>query len=138
MPHDFKLFPELSNRQMDIYYFESPHRQITESFEGKVVKITDGDTIHVKWEERKKPVVVRFLDTAAPERKETGGEESRSWLENQIMNEEVKVIVNPMKRIGKWGRILGKIMHMGININQASIDTGHAIAWEERKRSGGL
>ena len=39
MAHDFKLFPELTNAQMDLYYFESPHRQITEDFIGKVVKV---------------------------------------------------------------------------------------------------
>lgn len=135
--HDFKNFPELSNRQMAIYYFESPHRQITEDFEGKVVKITDGDTIWVKWEHRKKPIVIRFLDTAAPERKEPGGKESASWLESKIMGEEVKVIVDPDKRIGKWGRILGVIMHMGMNINKQSIDEGMAIPFEERGKLWG-
>ena len=48
MAHDFKTFPELTNNKMEIYYFESPHRQILEDFEGEVVKVTDGDTIHVK------------------------------------------------------------------------------------------
>ena len=67
MVHDFKLFPELTNSQMQFYYFDSPHRQITEDFWGEVVKITDGDTIHVKWSEREKPIRVRFIDTAAPE-----------------------------------------------------------------------
>jgi endonuclease YncB( thermonuclease family) len=135
MPHDFKLFPELTNRQMQIYYFESPHKQITESFSGEVVKITDGDTIHVKWEEREKPVVIRFIDTAAPERDEEGGEESRSWLEEQIMGEEVDIIINRKLRVGKWGRIIGRIIHMGQDINRMSIETGHAVPWEARRKA---
>ena len=135
MPHDFKLFPELTNRQMEIYYFESPHKQITESFSGRVVKITDGDTIWVKWEERKKPVVVRFIDTAAPELNERGGIESRNWLEGQIMNEEVEVLIKPKLRVGKWGRIIGRIMFMGMDINRMSIEAGHAVPWEAREQA---
>ncbi len=127
MAHDFKRFPELTNNQMQFYYFESPHRQITETFWGEVVKITDGDTIHVKWSEREKPVVVRFMGTAAPERDEEGGPESARWLEKQIMGEYVMVEIDPNLRVGKWGRILGRIINMGIDINSASMETGMAV-----------
>ena len=133
MAHDFKKFPELSNSQMEIYYFESPHKQILESFDGKVTKVTDGDTIHVKWRDRVKPVVVRFIDTAAPERDESGGEESRRWLDSQIMNKDVEVIVDPKNRIGKWGRILGRIIQGGRDINRTSVEQGFAVDFESRK-----
>ncbi len=133
MSHDFKLWPELTNNQMQIYYFQSPHKQITEDFRGKVVKITDGDTIHVKWRERDKPIVVRFINTAAPELDEGGGLESRTWLASQILGEDVNILINPNNRVEKWGRILGEIIHLGMNINQMSIDTGHAIPWSERE-----
>lgn len=129
MSHDFKRFPELTNNQMQFYYWDSPHRQITEDFEGKVVKITDGDTIHIKWSEREKPIVVRLANIAAPELDEIGGLESRNWLEEQIMNEEVRVNLIPA-RVGKWGRILGEIIHMGININQESMDWGFSMPFE--------
>ena len=46
--HDFKRFPELTNGQMGLYYFDSPHKQIAENFFAKVVKVSDGDTIRVK------------------------------------------------------------------------------------------
>jgi len=48
MAHDFKKFPELTNNQMQIYYFESPHKQITEDFKARVVDVHDGDTIKVE------------------------------------------------------------------------------------------
>ena len=127
MSHDFKRFPELTNSQMQFYYFDSPHRQITEDFMGEVVKITDGDTIHVKWSEREKPVVVRFIDTAAPELDEEGGLKSAKWLERQIMGEYVRIQMEPKLRVGKWGRIIGRIIHMGIDINQMSIEAGMAV-----------
>ncbi len=130
-PHNFKRFPELTNSQMQFYYFDSPHRQILEDFWGTVTKITDGDTIHVKWNEREKPIVVRFIGTAAPELNEIGGFESRSWLEKQIMGNYVQIQIDPNLRVEKWGRILGRIFDIGRNINQESIDTGHAITFEE-------
>ncbi len=130
MVHDFKRFPELTNSQMQFYYFDSPHRQVTEDFHGEVVKITDGDTIWVKWSERKKPIVVRFIDTEAPELDEEGGLESQLWLEKQIMGEYVTVEIDPDLRVEKWGRILGRINFMGMDINEMSIDNGMAVAFE--------
>ena len=127
MVHDFKRFPELTNSQMQFYYFDSPHRQITEDFWGRVVKITDGDTIHVKWSERKKPIVVRFIDTEAPELDEEGGLESRTWLAEQIMGEYIRVQIEPKLRVGKWGRIIGRIIHLGIDINSMSMQAGMAV-----------
>jgi len=133
--HNFKLFPELTNNQLQFYYFESPHKQITEDFRGSVTKVIDGDTIHVKWKERNKPVVVRFFNTAAPELNEKGGQEAQSWLESQILGEEVDVLIDPKIRVGKWGRILGKIIHRGINMNDLSITIGHSIPFSQREKT---
>ena len=135
MAHDFKAFPELTNAQMQIYYFQSPHKQITEDFSGLVTKVTDGDTIHVKWKERDKPIRVRFIDTAAPELKEKGGLEAQRWLANQIFGEYVQVLIEPKLRVGKWGRIIGRIMHLGMDINAMSMESGHAV--EFQKEGGG-
>lgn len=124
--HDFKRFPELTNGQMDFYYFESPHKQIFEGFRAKVINVHDGDTITVRWDERDFDFPVRFNDTNAPELKDPGGKEAQSWLENRLLNEMVDIEVNPQKRVGKFGRLLGTIHHNGTNINQASINAGQA------------
>ena len=129
MAHDFKLFPELTNSQMQFYYFESPHRQITEDFWGEVVDVHDGDTIKVKWNEREKPIVVRLLGIAAAELDEIGGKESQSWLEEQILGEYIQVAIDPRLRVGKWGRILGNIISFGQNINMASIENGKSVVF---------
>ena len=126
MPHDFKKFPELANTQMQFYYFESPHKQITEDFTARVIKVTDGDTIRVTVDFRDFDFPVRFLNTDAPELKE-GGLESKKWLSNQILGEEIEVRINPNQRVGKWGRILGEIIHNGMNLNEESMLQGHAI-----------
>lgn len=132
MPHDFERFPELTNAQMDQYYMESPHKQILEDFRAKVVKVIDGDTIMVKWPERNFNFPVRFLNTNAPEMNEPGGKEAKSWLERQILGEEVDIIINPNQRVGKWGRILGEIFHLGLSINQLSITFGWATPFDDR------
>jgi len=132
MPHDFNKFPELTNGQMEIYYFESPHKQITSNFRGEVVRVVDGDTVRVFTEFRDFVFPVRFLDLAAPEKKEEGGRESKEWLEQQILGEEVDFLIDPSMRVGKWGRLLAKIFFAGVDIGQESIRTGHALDWNAR------
>jgi len=127
MAHDFKRFPELTNSQMQLYYMDSPHRQIQEGFLAKVMSVHDGDTIRVKWDERDFDFPIRFSNIAAPELNEQGGIKSQKWLEKQILGEEIYVKVNPHNRVEKWGRLLGEIIHQGININQSSMDLGYSV-----------
>ena len=135
MPHNFKDFPELTNSQMQVYYFESPHKQITESFRAKVIKVTDGDTIRVEADFRDFDFPIRFLNTAAPERKEAGGIESQKWLEALVLNQEVDIIIDTKNRVGKWGRLLGEIFFLGRSINEESMNTGHSVRFDQRKQS---
>jgi len=132
MAHDFKQFPELTERQMEIYYFESPHKQIMEDFRAEVVKVTDGDTIRVKWEERDFDFPVRLADISAPEIKEEGGREGRDWLTGRILGEEVDILIDRSNRVSRWGRILGTVVHRGMNINEEIVNVGLAVPWKER------
>lgn len=133
MAHDFIRFPELTNSQLDFYYWDSPHKQILEDFEATVVKVHDGDTITVRWEERDFDFPVRFLDTNAPEMNEEGGEEARDFLSGIILNAEIEILINKRQRVGKWGRILGTVMHFGTNINDFMIDQGFSTSFENRE-----
>lgn len=131
-PHDFKRFPELTNSQMQIYYFQSPHKQITEPFLAKVVQVTDGDTIRVLWAERDFDFPVRMAEIAAAELDERGGLESQRFLSNEILDEEVEIIPTKM-RVEKWGRLLANVMFLGMDMSALSIDNGHAVSWENRE-----
>ena len=133
MAHDFKLWPELTSRQMQFYYFDSPHKQIVEEFRAKVVKVMDGDTIRVKWDERNFDFPVRLALIDAPEMGETGGRESRSWLAEQILGEEVDIIPTKM-RVEKWGRLLAHVIHMGLNLSRVSMDIGYSVPFVKRER----
>lgn len=131
MSHDFKKFPELTNSQMPVYYFESPHRQITENFICKVVDVHDGDTIRVLWDERDFTFPIRLLNIDAPELDE-GGAESQNWLEKQVLGEEVEILIDPKQRVEKWGRLLGEVFHMGMNMNELSMIEGMSVPFERR------
>ncbi len=133
MAHDFKLFPELTNNQMLIYYFDSPHKQIVEPFLAEVVKVTDGDTIRVLWQERDFNFPVRMAELAAPELDERGGLDSQKFLSNEILGEEV--LINPTKlRVEKWGRLLANVIFLGLDMSAHVINNGHAISWRNMER----
>ena len=133
MAHDFKAYPELTNSQMDVYYFESPHKQITENFMAKVEKVTDGDTVRVSCDFRDFNFPIRISDLAAPELNE-GGRESQKWLENRLLGEEVEVIVSKA-RVEKWGRLLADIRHFGELMSEAVVMNGQGVSWEDRDQN---
>ena len=133
MAHDFKRFPELTNSQMAFYYNGSPHQQIAEDFFAKVVKVSDGDTIRVTTDFRDFSFPIRFSNILAAELDEKGGPESKSWLEKQILGEEVEIIVNPKNRVEKWGRLLGKVRHLGFDMGELSIQNDKSTNLKEEK-----
>ena len=130
MVHDFKLFPELTNNQMDLYYFESPHKQITEDFTAKVVKVHDGDTVTLRTNFRDFDFPIRFVNIASPELDEIGGKDSQSWLEKKLLNQEVDIVMSK-SRVEKWGRLLGRVFFEGQDVGEESIEMGKSISWEE-------
>lgn len=126
MAHNFKRFPELTNSQMQFYYFDSPHKQITEGFLAEVVKVTDGDSIRVKTDFRDFDFPIRLANINAPEMNE-GGEESKNWLEKELLGEEIYVKIDKNNRVGKFGRIIGEILLFGVNINYQSLAEGLSL-----------
>jgi len=132
MAHDFKRFPELTNSQLDIYYFESPHKQIFEDFRCEVIKVHDGDTITVRWFERDFDFPIRLLGIDAPELSEEKGAESKYWLESLILNKKVDIEIDPKNRVEKYGRLLGNIIFNGINLGEEEVNLGKAKPFAQR------
>lgn len=124
MTHDFKLFPELRNNQMQFYYFDSPHRQITEDFLAQVNRVIDGDTVELKWNERDFLFPLRMSRIAAPELNESGGEEVKRWLKDRIEGLEVEIKIDQRNRVGKFGRLLGDIISGGDSMSDAMLREG--------------
>ncbi len=133
MAHDFKRFPELTNNQMNLYYFDSPHQQIAEDFDAKVTKIVDGDTIRVQVSWRNFDFPIRFSNIMAAETNENGGLKSREHLKKLIEGELVEIIIDKENRVGKFGRLLGQVRHKGFDIGEQMINDGFAIeVWQEQ------
>ena len=124
-PHNFKDYPELTNNQLALHGALSPHKQHLEDFEGECVKVMDGDTIAVQWQERDFPTKVRFINIEAAELGE-GGEDSKAWLTNRVLGKVVEVKLNHKKRTGKYGRLLGRVIHGGMDIGHESAIYGHS------------
>lgn len=121
--HDYKSYPELSNSQLSTIGFSSPHVQITESFDAEVVKVHDGDTITVRVGFRDFVFPIRFLDINAPEMSE-GGLEAREWLNSRLLGEVVHVVIDASNRVGKYGRLLGRIVHSGLDVGLEMLNLG--------------
>ena len=116
--HDFKNYPELTNSQMQMYYFDSPHQQIAEDFTAKVEKVTDGDTIRVTTDFRDFSFPIRISNLMAAELNEEGGIASQKFLSEEILGEEVEIKVDKGNRVGKWGRLLGRVEHLGFDMGE--------------------
>ena len=126
-----------TNKNKKTLYFDSPHKQITEDFRAKVIKVTDGDTIRVLWDERDFNFPIRLANLAAPELNEEGGKQSQNFLEKEILGEDVDIILTKT-RVEKWGRLLAYVVNRGLNMGEHSINFGHAVSWNERKLEVGF
>lgn len=115
--HNFEDWPNLTTHQMQKYYFQSPIRQIVDSFRGTVTEVKDGDTIKVEHIDREEPVDVRLARIDAPEKNTIKGREALSFLEQRIGGKEVNVEIDKSNRIGKWNRIIGEVFHDGLKVN---------------------
>jgi len=121
--HDYKAFPELSNSQLEVLQFSSPHTQITEDFNALVVKVHDGDTVTLETGFRDFTFPLRMLDIDAPELSE-GGHEARDWLKAKLEGKDVQIQIDKNNRVGKYGRLLGRIIYNGMDISQEELHLG--------------
>lgn len=96
---------------------------------GKVIHISDGDTVHILTHEKEK-YKIRLNDIDAPENKQDFGNKSKENLKKYIYNKNVSVIYNNKD---KYGRILGTIYLNNQDINLQQIKDG--FAWVYRKYS---
>lgn len=121
--HDYKNYPELSNKEIAEFGFSSPHKQITSDFRAKVVKVYDGDTVTLRADFRDFDFKLRLAGINSPEMNE-GGEQARDWLKGMVLNRWVDIAVDPRNRVGKYGRLIGRIIYNGLDLSQEQIYLG--------------
>lgn len=88
----------------------------------KVVKITDGDTVHVL-DQSKTRYKIRLGGIDAPEKKQAYGRRSKENLARSIAGKQVTVEYHKRDR---YGRIIGKIYLNYRDINLQQIADGYA------------
>ena len=88
----------------------------------KVVKITDGDTVNVI-DQLNKNHKIRLGGIDAPEKKQAFGQKSKQNLSTMVAGQFIEVEFN--KR-DKYGRILGKLLKDGQDINLKQVTQGFA------------
>jgi len=116
--HDFKRFPELTNNQMQFYYWESPHKQIFENFRARVTKVIDGDTIRVMCDFRNFDFPIRLPEINAPELDEEGGIESARKLGEKLFNREIEVLIDTEKRVEKFYRAKSRVIYPPVAVDR--------------------
>lgn len=96
---------------------------------GRVVKVSDGDTITVL--EGTTQHKIRLMGIDAPERAQPFGNRSKQALANNIAGKTVEVEYNKKDR---YQRIIGKVTYMGYDINLRQIELGMAWHYKQYER----
>src|SRR5262245_2191970 len=89
---------------------------------GKVVKVSDGDTLTVLVEQ--KQVKVRLIEIDAPESKQAFGQRSRQSLGQLCAGQQATVRYSSLD---KYGRVLGRVECQGLDANAEQVRRG--MAW---------
>jgi endonuclease YncB( thermonuclease family) len=89
---------------------------------GKVVKVSDGDTLTVLVD--RKQLKVRLVEIDAPESKQAFGQRSRKSLGEMCAGEQAMVSFSSRD---KYGRVLGRVQCKGIDANAEQVRRG--MAW---------
>ena len=104
--------------------------QATEWIQGKVVGISDGDTVTVINAEKQR-YRIRLDQIDAPESKQPFGTASKRALSDLIFNQQVKVQLHGLDH---YSRYLGTIYAGDTNINLQMVRNGHAWAYQRYLR----
>lgn len=103
----------------------------SETLVGKVIKVTDGDTITILVNGNKEKI--RFYGIDAPEKKQGYGMKSKEFVSKKVMNKEVTVKVINTDR---YGRKIGKVYYRnGRYLNLESVKGGHSWWYEYYARN---
>jgi endonuclease YncB( thermonuclease family) len=96
------------------------------TYEGKVVGVSDGDTLTVLISGRQ--TKVRLAEIDAPEKRQSFGERSKQSLSDLVYGKRVEVKHEDRDH---YGRIVGRVYTEGLDVNAEQIKRG--MAWIYRK-----
>ncbi len=91
------------------------------AFTGKVVKVVDGDTIHVRNNNTQEKI--RLFGIDCPERKQAFGKKAKRFAQDLVAGKEVNVTVVDRDR---YGRSVGLVYAGDICLNESLVEFGFA------------
>ncbi len=97
---------------------------------GRVVRVTDGDTI-VVLDASKTQHKIRLQGIDAPERHQAYGTKSKEHLSDLVAG---KTVVVDYSKLDRYQRILGKVLLGGEDVNLEQVEAG--LAWHYKKYQG--
>lgn len=100
-----------------------------DTLSGKVVKVSDGDTITVLQGTTQHKI--RLMGIDAPEKKQPYGNASRETLANAIAGKVVTIDYNKRDR---YKRIIGKVIYQDQDMNLRQIQNGMAWHYKQYER----
>ena len=101
-----------------------------ETLSGRVVRVTDGDTI-VVLDSSKVQHKIRLTGIDAPERGQAFGTKSKEYLSDLVAG---KSVVVDYSKYDRYQRILGKVLVNGEDVNLEQVEAG--MAWHYKKYQG--
>ena len=101
-----------------------------ESLTGRVVRVTDGDTI-VVLDANKQQHKIRLQGIDAPERGQDFGTKSKEHLSELVAGKTVEV---DYSKYDRYGRTLGMVLLNGEDVNLEQVEVG--LAWHYKKYQG--
>lgn len=96
------------------------------------VRVIDGDTVEVKYNDGRKSDRIRLVGIDAPESSQTFGSESKNTLQNCVDNGNVNIRWQEQDR---YGRLLGIVMSGNTDCNYVQVQKG--AAWHYKQYSKG-
>jgi micrococcal nuclease len=101
-----------------------------DSLTGKVVKVTDGDTITVLVDNEQ--IKVRLSEIDAPEHGQDFGQKSKEALADLVFEKEVRVVTHGKDR---YGRTIGDVFVGQTNVNEKLVADGWAWNFPKYSKS---
>src|SRR5256886_12827968 len=109
---------------------QSKRTDSAETMTGRVVRIADGDTITVL-DAMNTQHRIRLQGIDAPESHQAFGTQSKKNLSDLIFDKEVTVVYD---KIDQYGRLVGKIIFAGRDINLEQVKAGMAWHYKQFER----
>jgi len=106
------------------FYVTCSNVSNAQNYEGKVIKVTDGDSINILYEG--KPLRIRLAEIDAPERGQPFWKKSREALADYVAGKEVTV---EEVDIDRYKRIVGQVYVGDLWVNGALVRGGYAYVY---------